>query len=83
MQKGCVIARNYNTHEYSPQINTQYKVAAEVINQLFQIHQVTQYSKLGILVCGVWSHLMTLFCQQVEGFSLVVLSRKWFTSNVI
>ena len=34
--KKDVIARNYNTHECSPQINTQFKEAAEIINQLFQ-----------------------------------------------
>ena len=50
--KKDVIARNYNTHECSPQINTQFKVAAKVINQLCsKIHQVTQYSKLGKYPC--------------------------------
>ena len=29
-------------HECSPQINTQFKVAAEVINQLFQIPKYTK-----------------------------------------
>eukprot|EP00731_Ephydatia_muelleri_P009711 Em0005g297a len=34
--KKDVIARNYNTHKCSPQINTQSMIAAEVITQLFE-----------------------------------------------